>query len=392
MNLATCHCRNTRCVRCGKMGSASALQPHGSDRGEVRFQCAACKHMVSARAGTAYAGIRTDLAQYALGAKLLAEGMSVRATARILEVDKDTVNAWLGYLGIHGAEVMAYHFRHLHLTECQLDELWTFVKKKEEHLTPLERVLDMHGDTWVWIAFAPTTKVVPAWVAGKRTLQESTRLIQHLQSRTDGHIPFFTSDELPHYAAALLEVYGQTVVPPRTGRPGRPRNTYKVPPDDLLYAIVNKRRKGGRVVEVTTHVVYGTPERLAQALAKSPVSHGISTVGVERNNLTIRQHARRMGRKVNAFSKDHTYLEYQLALSFAYYHFVIPHRGLRHRLAQPLPTKGSGSPKRWVQRTPAMAAGLTDHIWTMDELLSFRVPPRCVCPSTPKCQHESVPH
>jgi IS1 family transposase len=169
------------------------------------------------------------LTQYALGAKLLAEGLGVRASARILEVDKDTVNWWLRCLGMHGAEVMAYHFRHLHLTECQLDELWTFVKKKEERLTPLERMLDVHGDTWVWIAFAPITKVVPAWVAGKRTRQESTRLIQRLQSRTDGHIPFFTSDELPHYAAALLEVYGQTVVPPRTGRPGRPRNAGGVP-------------------------------------------------------------------------------------------------------------------------------------------------------------------
>ena len=96
-------------------------------------------------------------------------------------------------------------------------------------------MLDIYGDTWVWIAFAPITKVVPAWVAGKRTWQESVRLIQRLQSSTDGYIPFFTSDELPHYAAALLEVYGQTVVPPRTGRPGRPRSAYKVPPDDLLY-------------------------------------------------------------------------------------------------------------------------------------------------------------
>jgi hypothetical protein len=128
-------------------------------------------------------------------------------------------------------------------------------------------MLDIHGDTWVWIAFAPMTKVVPAWVAGKRTRQESIRLIQRVQSSTDGHIPFFTSDELPPYAAALLDVYGQTVVPPRTGRPGRPRSAYKVPPDDLLYAIVSKRRKRGRIVEVTTHVVYGTPERLAQALA-----------------------------------------------------------------------------------------------------------------------------
>ena len=107
----------------------------------------ACGDVVSTRTGTAYAGIRTDLAQYALGAKLLAEGLGVRATARILAVDKDTVNQWLRRLGPHGAAIMAYHFRHLHLTECQLDELWTFVKKKEGHLTPLEHMLDIYGDT-----------------------------------------------------------------------------------------------------------------------------------------------------------------------------------------------------------------------------------------------------
>ena len=259
MDLVTCHCRNTRCAQGGKMGNASALHPQGSDRGEVRLRCTACGDVVSASTGTAYAGIRTDLAQYALGAKLLAEGLGVRATARILEVDKDTVNQWLRRLGPHGAAIMAYHVRHLHLTECQRDEWWTFVKKKEGHLTPLEHLLDLYGDTWVWMAFAPITKVVHAWVAGRRTRQESVRLIQHLQSSTDGSIPFFTSDELPHYAAALLEVYGQTVGPPRPGRPGRPRSAYKVPPEDLLYAVVNKRRQHGRVVAVTTHVVYGTP-------------------------------------------------------------------------------------------------------------------------------------
>jgi hypothetical protein len=83
-----------------------------------------------------------------------------------------------------------------------------------------------------------------------------------------------------------------------------------------------------------------------------------------------------MGRKVNAFSKDPDYLEHQLTLAFAYYHFVVPHHALRQRLPRALPTKGRrGSYKKWQPVTPAMAAGLTDHVWTMDELLSFRVPP-----------------
>lgn len=119
------------------------------------------------------------------------------------------------------------------------------------------------------------------------------------------------------------------------------------------------------------------PSGGAEVIGASPVSTTVSTYGVERNNLTLRQHSRRLGRKVNAFSKEKDYLQDQLALALAYYHFVVPHQGLRQRLEQPIPTKGvRGSPKKWRQRTPAMAAGLTDHIWTMDELLSFRVPPR----------------
>ena len=358
------------------MEDESRLRRHGSDGGEPRFQCAECGTVIEARAGTAYVGIRTDLQAYELGAKLMAEGMSMRATARILEVDKDSVCRWVVQLGGHCANVMAYYFRQLHVTECQLDELWTFVRKKEGQLSPLEQMMGVYGDAWIWVAFAPVSKMVPAWLAGKRTLKESKQLVKCLKNRLDGHIPFFTSDDLPHYADALLEVYGETIDPPRTGKPGRPRQSYKVPPEDLLYAVVCKRREGSHIIEVTTEIIYGSPQRVAQALQDSAVSQMISTYGVERNNLTIRQHARRMGRKVNAFSKDPEYLQHQLALSFAYYHFVIPHGGLRQKLSRPIPTKGSGSPKLWAPRTPAMAAGLTDHIWSMDELLSFRVPPK----------------
>ncbi len=220
-------------------------------------------------------------------------------------------------------------------------------------------------------------KLVPAWVVGKRTLPNARKLIFRLKSATDGHNPFFTSDELPHYADALLEIYGVWQTPPRQGSRGRYPLPCKNPPPDLCYAVVVKERERGRVVNITTRIVYGSEEQVIAALKASPVSKTINTYGVERNNLTIRQHSRRMGRKVNAFSKKRDYLEHQLTLAFAYYHFVRPHRGLRQRLPEPIPTKGPrASFKQWKLVTPAMAAGLTDHVWSMDELLSFRVPPK----------------
>jgi IS1 family transposase len=275
--------------------------------------------LIWARSGTAYAGIRTPEATYRLGATLLAEGLAIRATGRILEVDKDTVGQWVPRLGQHCQRVMAYFFRNLHITECQLDELWTFVRKKEKHLDPVEQVLRLYGDAWIWIAFVPAYKLVVTWVVGKRTMAEAKRLIKRLKTSLDGHIPFFTSDELPHYAEALLDQYGEVYQPPKRPGSGRPPLPYKVPPPDLLYAVVVKRREQGRVVEVSTEVVYGSPERIAQVFKGSSTSKAISTYGVERNNLTIRQHSRRMGRKVNAFSKDREYLKHQLALAFAYY-------------------------------------------------------------------------
>lgn len=376
MDYTTCYCRNSNCRLYGRIGSEAELKFCDWHRGSPRFYCGICGSRVSARVGTAYVGIPTDETTYQHGATALAEGLAIRATGRLLELDKDTVCAWLPRLSKHCNGVMSYFFRDLHLNECQLDELWTFIYKKEDHLTPLEQLLKVYGDAWVWIAFSPLLKLVPAWVVGKRTLKDARKLIFRLKSVTDGHIPFFTSDDLPHYANALLEVYGVMETPPRRRGPGRPPLARKRPPPDLCYAVVVKERKGSRLVSVTTRIVYGSQEQIIDTLQASPVSEQISTYGVERNNLTVRQHSRRMGRKVNAFSKERDYLEHQLTLAFAYYHFVIAHHGLRQPLPEPVPTKGpNASYKKWKQVTPAMAAGLTDHVWSMDELLSFRVPP-----------------
>lgn len=376
MDLSTCDCRNRHCSRYGLAGREARLQFAGWHRGARRLRCTACGHRFSARTGTAYAGIRTPESTFRSGVRQLAEGAALRATARNLECDKDTVCHWLPRVGRHCLRLRDYFFRHLHLTECQLDELWTFIYKKEERLTAFEKLAGQYGDSWIWIAFDPVSKVVATWVVGKRTLTDAQKLIKGLKSRLDGHLPFFTSDDLPHYADALLEEYGIWVTPPRRFPRGRPPQPRRQPPPQLVYAVVVKERERGRVVHVTTDIIYGTEAQVNACLRDSPVSFSISTYGVERNNLTIRQHSRRLGRKVNAFSKKRLYLKHQLALAFAYYHFCCPHRGLRQKLPRPIPTKnGRGSPKKWRPVTPAMAAGMTDHVWTIDELLSFRVPP-----------------
>jgi hypothetical protein len=109
---------------------------------------------------------------------------------------------------------------------------------------------------------------------------------------------------------------------------------------------------------------------------RNTIEPTINTSFVERDNLTLRQNNRRLTRKTSGYSKEKSWLEKQLWVSLAYYHFVLPHSSLRCRLAQAEPTRGCGSEKRWQPVTPAMAAGLTDHVWSTSELLSYRVLPQ----------------
>ena len=209
--------------------------------------------------------------------------------------------------------------------------------------------------------------MLPAFVVGKRTKTNAYKLIEKIYCITDGVIPFFTSDELRHYKDALLRVYGIPEDMPKGPRKrGRPKKPKLRPPPELRYAQVVKHRQKGRVVSITTKVVFGKEEKIKRLLEASPVSNSVNTSFIERNNLTLRQHSRRLGRKSNGFSKDISKLEAQLYLALGYYHFVKEHFGLRQE------SKHQG--KKWDQRTPALAAGITDHIWSTRELLTYRVP------------------
>jgi hypothetical protein len=126
-------------------------------------------------------------------------------------------------------------------------------------------------------------------------------------------------------------------------------------------------------VGVTHCVVFGTLVAVEQVLA--PLGWQINTSFVERLNLDIRQHIAAGGRRVNTLCKGEDGLRQQLALYHTYYNFCLPHGSLRQALPEPVPTHGAGSAKKWRPQTPAMAAGLADPVWTLREVLLFRVPP-----------------
>lgn len=375
MDWETLYCPNFSCEYYGKPLKIARLVRNGSSRGEPQARCQACGSSVTLNYGTAYHGLGSDAVKFEIALRALAEGNSLRATARIVEADKDQIGAWLDRAARQCRAVMLSLWRELPATECQLDELWSFIHTKQENLPGAKDYVETYGDAWVWLAFAPVWRLVLGFVIGKHDQTSADRLLEQVAWVTDDTVPFFTSDQWPAYTQALLNVYGEWYCPARRGTRGPHPKPRRRPRADLLYAQVIKQRTGGRITAVYTNVVFGDRAAVAARLAQSPVSHTLNTSFVERDNLTQRQQNRRLTRRTNGFSKDLTWFEKQLWLSLAYYHLVLPHASLRTPLSVPEPTHGTGSLRRWRPVTPAMAAGITDHVWTTRELLSDRVSP-----------------
>jgi IS1 family transposase len=235
------------------------------------------------------------------------------------------------------------------------------VFKKQKHCRPDDPDDDFCGDCWDHVAFDPEHRLVVSLVVGRRTAEETLLLVQDFHRRTGGQVMnLMTSDELPAYAEAIRAVYGETVVPERTGRRGRPAAARKELPEDLVYATVHKVRENNRVVRVEEHVVFGTAALLWLALLCSLVSRRVNTFFVERHNGSDRHRNSRKVRKTYRFSKD--WIVHDSVTCFTMYsaNFCCPVRTLREELGH----------ERYRQRTPAMAAGLANHIWSIAEWLS----------------------
>ena len=353
------------------VGRGTYTTVHGEKR--QLYLCQVCGRSFSETAGTPFYGLKTPTKMVCIALKELAEGLGVRAVARIHGVEPDTVLDWLRKAGQHCEQLSEYMMQELELSQVQLDELWTFVRKKERMLSEWEKLHTEYGDNWIWVAFDPVHKLVVAVLIGEHTEEEAMGLLARLRARLiDACLPLLTSDALPHYADAILRVFGVWVQPQRKGSRGRFPKPRQVPPEGLHYATVHKEREKGRVVAVTTRVVYGRRKDILACLER--LGQNINTSFVERMNLTFRHLVSRLHRKTLCFSKKREYLACHLHLALAYYHFVRYHSSLRVRLPQPVPTRGNGSPKKWEQRTPAMAAGLSDHAWSLEELLMYHVP------------------
>lgn len=231
--------------------------------------------------------------------------------------------------------------------------------KKQKNCDPANPDDDNRGDYWDHVAFDPENKLVLAVIPGARTEENARAIVGEVKQRANCEPPpLMTSDEYPAYKSAIEEVFSEPVPPPPQRKPGRPRIVpERSLPENVIYATVHKHREEGCVIAVEQRQVFGTPESLEAVLSESTASYRVNTSFVERHNATDRGRNARKTRKTYRFSKDWRIHEAMTYLTQYSYNFCWCVRTLRIKDAQ----------GRWQQRTPAMAAKLTDHIWTWSE-------------------------
>ncbi len=359
-------CPEEECLYYGWLGRGNIISNGHPSGGPWRqLKCVACGKYFQETIGTVFYGSSVPAEDIMRAIATLCEGVSPRKVGRIFGVDKDTVLSWVVEAAKHSEAVIGYMVHNLELTQVQMDELYALLSGMREEG-------EKRGQCWVWTAMDSFSKLWLAVEVGDRSLEMAQRLVHGVVSvLAPGIVPMFLTDQLASYGKAILGHFGCWVerVSEKSGRTLR----RWMPVERLQYAQVEKKRRRRKIVAVTTRVVYGTKEAVASALAK--VGHKINTAFIERLNRTLRAHVPGLARREEGLAKTKEGLLRRLRLVMGYYNFCLPHLSLREALSKPMPTKGNGSPKKWMSRTPAMAAGITDHVWTMGEFLLFRVPP-----------------
>jgi IS1 family transposase len=370
-------CPHAGCDYQGWLGLGN-LRANGHPNGGPwrQFYCTACEGYFLETHGTIFHGKRVSVELIVRVIACLAEGLGIRATARVFEVDPNTVLSWLVEAAEQLRAFSAYFLCNLHLEQLQLDELYAVLRdlkageiSENEAMKRLER-----SSCWVWTAMDPQSKLLLVIDVGTRTLAMAQRVVhQVVQCLAPGCVPLCLTDGLQDYGTAFVAHFGQWMQPARRRDKGPMPKPRWVPLPELLYAQVVKSYRRRRIVGVNYRVVFGTMERVQQVL--SACGRKLNTAFIARLNLDIRQRVAAVGRRVNTLCQGEDGIRQQLTMYHAYDNFCLPHSSLRQPLWVPEPTNGRGSAKLWRPCTPAMAAGLTDHVWSLKEVLLYRVPP-----------------
>ena len=338
-------CPNLACPARGQRGQGN-IGIHS--RKDQRFICTQCRKTFAATTGTVFYRLRTPIETVTLVLTLLAHGCPLQAMVVAFGFDERTVAAWEARAGRQGHAVQVHLVEQPRdLGQVQADEI---------------RVKTQGGIVWMALAMMVRTRL---WLAGEVSEQRDMPLIRRLIKRVwRCALPrplLFCTDGLCSYVRAIRETFRDPV---RRGASGRPRLR---PWLNLCIAQVVKRYAQRHVVEVERRIVAGTPARV-EALRRCSQGAGvINTAYIERLNATFRERLASLTRRGRALARRTLTLQHGMYLTGTVYNFCTPHASLAH----------SGD-----KTTPAMAAGITDHCWTVQELLSYHVPPPCWTPPT----------
>src|SRR5438128_2858321 len=335
MDPTTTFCPNQHCPARGQTGQGN-IGIHSQK--EQRFICHACHTTFSARKGTVFYRLRTSVDTVVIVVTLLAHGCPVQAIVAAFGFDERTVAAWWARSGRQGQAVQEYLVEQPRdLGQVQADEL---------------RIKKQGGIVWMALAMMVKTRL---WLGGEVSEQRDMPLIRRLIGRVKRCAArrslLVCTDGLVSYIPAIRETFREPV---HTGQGGRPRLR---PWRNILIAQVVKRYERRRVVATERRLVDGTPARVETLRRRSQEGGVINTAYIERLNATFRERLAPLARRCRALARHTLTLHEGMFLVGTVYHLCTPHESLSHT----------------QQTTPAMAAEITDHCWTMHELLSFHV-------------------
>jgi transposase-like protein len=337
MDPATVFCPNRHCHARGQTGMGNIGIHSRKEQGCI---CHACQKTFSARTGTVVYRLRTSAETVVIVVTLLAHGCPLQAIGAAFGFDERPIAAWWARSGRQGQAVHESLVEPpRHLGQVQADEL---------------RVKTQGGIVWLALAMMVQTRL---WLGGEVSAQRDLPLIRRLSERVRrcaAHRPLlFCIDGLCSYIRAIREPFREPVP---TGQGGRPRLR---PWRTVLIAQVVKRYERRRVVETDRRIVDGTPTRVETLRRRSQGNGVINTAYIERLNATFRERLAPLARRCRALARQPLTLHEGMVVVGTVYNLCTPHESLNA-----------------VQKTtPAMAAGITDHRWTMHALLSWHVPP-----------------